>query len=226
MNHFQELDSTGFVLLKKWLPNLSTEAVAKIFGRPIDIGQLLPTSNIPCVQMLTPKPVYLAHPNRYSSTFGLEDFPLHTDLSHWFHPPRYFLLRCLQGSPRVFTHILTADTLAVNIGQKLLRNAVLLPSRRIPSVPYCPLPMVFFRKGIMGIRWDQLFLKPFNDAAATVADAILNKQWKGSIKSVALVDYGDTLVIDNWRILHGRSSVDKKSTNRKIERIYLSATEG
>jgi len=33
---------------------------------------------------------------------------------------------------------------------------------------------------------------------------------------------GDTILIDNWQMLHGRSQVSAESTIRHIERVYLS----
>ncbi len=33
---------------------------------------------------------------------------------------------------------------------------------------------------------------------------------------------GDTLVVDNWRMLHARSAVPMTQRNRKIHRAYLS----
>lgn len=33
---------------------------------------------------------------------------------------------------------------------------------------------------------------------------------------------GDTLLIDNWQMLHGRGEVLAQGTIRRIERVYLS----
>ena len=37
-----------------------------------------------------------------------------------------------------------------------------------------------------------------------------------------LTNPGDTLIVDNWRFLHGRSCVPAVDVNRRIERVYLS----
>ncbi|MCK1658534.1 TauD/TfdA family dioxygenase [Bradyrhizobium sp. 151] len=37
----------------------------------------------------------------------------------------------------------------------------------------------------------------------------------------SLTSPGDTLVIDNWRMLHGRSAVAELCSDRIIERTYL-----
>jgi len=38
---------------------------------------------------------------------------------------------------------------------------------------------------------------------------------------VTLTSPGDTLVIDNWRMLHGRSAVPRDGLQRHVERAYL-----
>jgi alpha-ketoglutarate-dependent taurine dioxygenase len=39
--------------------------------------------------------------------------------------------------------------------------------------------------------------------------------------SCALARAGDTLLIDNWRMLHARSSIPLGREDRIIERVYL-----
>ena len=73
------------------------------------------------------------------------------------------------------------------------------------------------------IRWDRLYLKPANEYAHTVFRAI--EDYLSSVQPVAnvLLNKGDTLVLDNWRLLHGRSPVHKPASTRKIYRLYLSS---
>jgi len=37
--------------------------------------------------------------NTYGGNYGLRKLPIHTDLAHWYRPPRYVLLRCIVGAP-------------------------------------------------------------------------------------------------------------------------------
>ncbi|WP_189666890.1 TauD/TfdA family dioxygenase [Pseudomonas amygdali] len=39
---------------------------------------------------------------------------------------------------------------------------------------------------------------------------------------VCLCNPGDTLIVDNWRMLHGRSAVPTSAMRRQLERIYIS----
>src|SRR2546423_858394 len=84
----------GHAFLPRWQTNASTEEVARSAGRLVNVEALLPGSGIPSVQVLHPRPQAEAPRNQYSGTFGLGEFPLHTDLAHWSRPPRYLMLRC------------------------------------------------------------------------------------------------------------------------------------
>ena len=42
------------------------------------------------------------------------------------------------------------------------------------------------------------------------------------IVQVALETPGDTILIDNWRMLHGRAPVQPEACERLIERVFLS----
>lgn len=221
MDFLKKLKSDGFVLLKKWRPELDTHDVATAIGKPVDVRRLLQSSNIENVQTLIPKIPHASGANQYSGTFGLGEFPLHSDLAHWAEPPRYFLLRCSQGSSTTFTRLMKIDALITTIGKEQIRNAIFLPRKKSPGVPRCALPMSFQRDGVLGIRWDRLFLTPFNRSAGIIADVIPRTEWGDCVQSIPLVERGDTLVIDNWRVLHGRSKVSAESRNRMLERIYL-----
>jgi alpha-ketoglutarate-dependent taurine dioxygenase len=50
---------------------------------------------------------------------------------------------------------------------------------------------------------------------------MLDPAWKTAALNVLLLQPGDTLLIDNWRMLHGRSEVSTQSTSRIIDRVYL-----
>lgn len=222
----REMESAGFLFLRAWNPQLTTEHAADRLGELLDIQRLLPGSAVPSIQTLAPKPADDAPANQYSGTFGLGEFPLHSDLAHWAVPPRYFMLRCLRGLPSVSTQLLPVEAVAAAVGHRSIRKAVFLPRKRASGVPRCPLPMLFQRGGATGVRWDSLFLRPFNRSASDVSLAMSGRRWGKALRSVALVHPGDTLIIDNWRMLHGRSSVDQCSTGRSIERAYLRSIEG
>ena len=71
-------------------------------------------------------------------------------------------------------------------------------------------------------RWDSVFLRPLNNAAQELAALMQQARWHEAAEQVPLCRPGDTLLIDNWRMLHGRSPVPTHSKSRLLERVYLS----
>lgn len=95
------------------------------------------------------------------------------------------------------------------------------PRRRGPHDKLCLLPIIFLINGLYAFRWDSLFLVPMNEAAHQVAKLMRADAWHLS-DEVTLDNSGDTLIVDNWRVLHGRSKVPLTDIDRRLERIYLS----
>lgn len=79
----KDLDSKGFSFLRGYYPDLTTYEISKKIG----VVAELPT--IKYVQQLKPIALSNSDPNTYSGNFGLGCFPMHTDLAHWYNPPRY-----------------------------------------------------------------------------------------------------------------------------------------
>ena len=219
----QSLRTLGYAFITEWRINSTTLEVASALGDVVDIASVMPSSRAPRVQTLRPRHVTEAPPNRYSGAFGFGAFPLHTDLAHWALPPRYFILRCIQGSPSVLTTLLPCTAFEVTVGATSLRRAIVRPRRAEPGRALCPFPLLFSHGGVTGIRWDPMFIVPMNEAAERVAAAMRLETWDGTnVVDVALSRPGDTLVVDNWSCLHGRGSVPGMDSDRKLERVYLS----
>ena len=71
-------------------------------------------------------------------------------------------------------------------------------------------------------RWDSIFLKPLNQPARELDQLLRNARWVGAATRISLRRTGDMILIDNWRILHGRDPVPPESKGRLLERVYLS----
>ena len=211
----------GFVLLPNWHQDRATIDIARLIGTVLEVHALLPRSGIPTVQTLKARCKTESLVNQYSGTFGLGDFPLHTDLAHWARPPHYFVLRCIKGVSSVMTRLLPSSELESTLGTAMLRRALVRPrhSRRTN----CALPLMFRGSGTFGLRWDSIFIVPINESARRLAKFMSAGAWDQSKQvEVALTNHGDTLIVDNWRILHGRSSVPTTEIERRLERVYLS----
>lgn len=210
-----EIRKSGFVFLPALEAHrLSVEVVAGL-GHPLALGKGA------AVHTLAPRDSCEAGPNTYSGLFGLCGFPYHTDMAHWRKPPRYLLLRCIVGYAEVPTPLVDGLALAEAVGRDTLKRSLVRPRRRVAGS--MSLLRLLEEQGDDGmlVRWDQTFIQPASDAGvrgyALFRDALVEAP---SI-SVSLVERGDTLILDNWRMLHGRAPVPDACKNRLLERAYL-----
>ena len=207
------LSHRGFVFASRYRPDLDTVATAASLG-----GVLQKIQGVPIVQRLVPRSIEKSAPNVYSGNFGLSAFPLHTDLAHWFSPPRFLMLRCLRGDSGVTSYILPWNQALNGFAHSKTTRARFRPRRALNGRLYL-LPFCVTLHGVELRRWDSLFLKPDNTEADELAQHL--KLGTNSTTNLVFRDPGDTLIIDNWRVLHGRSGVSLRKSTRLVERVYL-----
>ncbi|CAK7260912.1 MULTISPECIES: TauD/TfdA family dioxygenase [Shinella] len=208
-----QITQEGYILIPEHRPGADIVEIANQLGTPLTPweGGL--------VQTLTPRED--AAPNTYSGNFGLGRFPFHTDLAHWRWPPRYLLLRCLTGYRDVPTSLIDGRSLIDAISRDVLARAIFRPRRpRDGSVALFRL----FEPAAQGadlLRWDEIFLRPAS-RVGEIANAEI-REWLATSapSSIALIRTGDTLIIDNWRMLHARSPIPPGREDRSIQRVYL-----
>ena len=217
-----DLERYGFCVCGSLAPELRTIDIANNLGTVIGLEQLFPRSaQISTAQSLTPKETSEVTGNQYSGHYGLGSFPLHSDLAHWAIPPRFFLLRCIVGTSDVFTQVLPWTPIQESLGDQVLRRA-LFCSRK-PRIGSSGLVRAMARVGDDDIlRWDPIFIKPLNREARALSECLLSSEWELNASQILLGRPGDTLIVDNWRVLHGRGKVVGNSIKRRVERVYLS----
>ncbi|ERL01334.1 hypothetical protein O999_23145 [Pseudomonas putida LF54] len=218
------LNCHGYIFLKAWQPEVSTLELACSIGAVVDMEKIARSYRIGNVQALKPRESDSSSPHSYSAVYGHNDFPLHTDYAHWGTPPRFLMLRCRTGDPSVSTYLLPSSCIA-EYASHIIDRAIVAPRRKHSAQSICPLAARYRKAGQLGFRWDSLFLRPVNQAAEALAEVVQTRS-KVDRVAIALCDPGDTLIIDNWNMLHGRSEVPQRALNRHIERIYLSSLRG
>ena len=174
------------------------------------------------MQSLIPREQTEALPNTYSGNFGFGAFPLHTDLAHWAIPPRFLVLRCVRGAASVGTRLLNGKTLAKRFGVDSLRTILVQPRR--PMRNGKQLMNIVERIGSsaeLRLRWDSIYLKPASSLSAELFADVIEFLKRAESLEIFLLEKGDTLIIDNWRCLHGRAGVDDRTKERQIDRAYL-----
>lgn len=206
----QSLIKNGFIELDQSELHSDTLSLAR------SIGCVLNVPNMPLVQTLTPKSIQSTTKNTYSGNYGLDEFPLHTDLAHWYLPPRFFILRCIKPDPKVFTVFLSKDKVLKGLSSSILKRAIFKPRRKLKDKQIL---LRILQNNIF--RWDEKFITPQNDEAHKVVSHINKLRRSKDIFQFCFNVSGQALLIDNWKILHGRSKVDEVCSKREIERVYL-----
>ena len=213
-----EIREHGFCFLPHVAPGLSPLEAFGCLGR-IDV-----LDGFEPVQMLTPRDTDRATPNTYSGNFGTGEFPLHTDLAHWATPPRFIALRCQTGSGSVATSVLDFQAVMPRLMPAELRAVLVQPRRPTGNAKHL---LRLYERPVGSttdrIRWDAVFIQPSNEYASSVVVRVKRAVEASEPKRVLLRETGDTLLLDNWRVMHGRSRVPLEARKRCIARAYFSA---
>lgn len=217
-DRYRELAKTvrcrGFAFYERLSPDLSTENIAQALGEPVALNGGTP------VHPLTPKPINEAPFNTYSGNYGLGEFPLHTDLANWYQPPHYLMLRCVVGALDVATTVVDPWPVIDAIGKENLVRALMKPRRRVAGrMTLLPVAQPV-DDGFM-VRWDERYLRHASRAGELFVAQMGPRLRELAAIPVILARQGDTIIIDNWRMLHGRGAVPERSRSRHIERVYL-----
>ncbi|GHE72055.1 hypothetical protein GCM10019059_34620 [Camelimonas fluminis] len=159
-----------------------------------------------------------AHPRSLSARYGLDALPFHIELSHRTRPCRYVLLACIDpGSPAAATMLLDWQTLGFSPEElDLLEGTpVLVRSGRRSFYSTILAPGGAF------LRYDPGCLEAVDQRGRRVLAVIEDR-----IACASFVSHhwrqGDILIIDNWRVLHGRSPSDRGS-GRRLARVLVDA---
>lgn len=212
--NIKQIQEDGYLFMKELEPEASSTAVISSLGVPLALGEG------PAIHTIAPAKRENSTPNTYSGIYGLGAFPFHTDLAHWRYPPRYLVLRCVVGFEDVPTLLLDGDEIASAIGRPLLSRSLVRPRRPVDGrLPLYRLLQPSDQRDVL--RWDQVFIQPASEVGRTGVE-----KFRACIDAlapihVALSRPGDTLVIDNWRMLHARAAVGPEHQSRTIERTYL-----
>lgn len=206
----------GYALIPQHRPDLGTvEAVSLL-------GAVLTLEGFSTVQELRPHAISSAPPNTYSGNFGTGEFPMHTDLAHWAVPPRYLALRCIQGAQNVATGVVDGNVMIGDLGATLLRRTLVQPRRPLRNGKQL-LRLLDHLEAYEAtvLRWDSIFLRPATAESVRTYSQVSKYIDSMVVQDAFLLDRGDTLIVDNWRMIHRRSPVPASAANRHIDRVYV-----
>lgn len=181
------------------------------------IGEVLEPPGVPIVQTLTPSRAEDKEGSSFSGNYGMDEFPLHTDMAHWYVPPPYLLLRCIQPVEQVYTSVVSIRKVVDAEDPEMFKRALFRPRRRLDG------RLSIFRLYERGIfRWDQLFVLPINRRATELQARLAKRIEDEDVARVCYESATDCVLVDNRNAVHGRSSVPVSAANRVLERVFLS----
>lgn len=169
------------------------------------------------VEKITPKRIEQANPNSLSGKYGLGPFPLHCDTSQWITPCRFVLLACANpGTVPIPTLLL--DTHEVTLSpyeQEIGTTSVCLVLNGRNSFYSSVLS-----KRRQFIRYDPGCMTALDGKSQKAMGLYSHVARKDYVREVCM-DAGDILVLDNWRILHGRGECTQVASSRILLRSLV-----
>jgi L-asparagine oxygenase len=211
------LAEQGYTLFPN-VPEDDLLSIAMQFGTPS--GDSRDSS---LVKPLMPQTTFEAKPNTLSSRYGAKAFPLHTETAYWRTPARFLAFYCSDpGAGRRRT--LLVDTQQWELDRRqlaLLRSEVWkVVSGRNRFL--CTL----FRSNARSaaVRFDKECMTPA--VPTKVGSMVLIRDLIAQAKQTEISwNKGDLLIVDNHRILHGRSTSQINDPDRRLLRILLKTDE-
>ena len=168
-------------------------------------------------EALLPTEAHAAKPRSLSKLHATGEFPLHIDTAHWLRPCRHVMLACV------------APGLAG-------RPTLLLDTRRLPLTEHqasllhsVPLRVTNGRNSFFStilsqtrpfVRFDPGCMTATSTNGAKALAVLARQNWPDYIETVQW-KAGMVVVIDNWRLLHGRADADSPDPDRRLLRISI-----
>jgi len=182
------------------------------------IGQIIKHPNGELIGSLKPKSGKDSIKGTFSNQYGYNSFPLHTDTAFWGKPARYILLSSKEIS-NCSTLIVSSSDIWENISDddmKFAKQAIYL-IKTIHGQFYSSL--IFRENNIEGLRYDSTCMRPFNQSGKKIQESL--ELILSNIQPKKIDWTGNkTIIIDNWKILHGRTPIINNK-NRELKRIYI-----
>jgi Taurine catabolism dioxygenase TauD, TfdA family len=193
--------------MEKYLIN-----IAKNLGEP---KKLRNSGDI--VQRLAPTLAYNAHPNSLSARHSYDDFPMHVDTAHWAFPCRYVILGCSSvGSGNRRTKLLDFHSLKISEHEKNLLHST--PFRILNGRHSFFSSILSHQREF--VRYDPSCMIPTSEIGTQLIKVFSEKRCNNQIEEIEW-NVGTVLIIDNWRVLHGRGLASKKDSDRLLYRVLV-----
>jgi hypothetical protein len=166
---------------------------------------------------LSPTETDAAKPQSLSKIHDFGEFPLHVDTAHWPTPCRYVMLACVSpGSADRPTFILDTWRLPLTDLQTSLLHSTPLRVTNGRNSFFSTI----LSKSRSFVRFDPGCMTSTSTDGSMALAVLSRENWSDYIETVDW-QAGKVVVINNWRLLHGRSQADHPDKDRKLLRISI-----
>lgn len=152
-----------------------------------------------------------------SKIYDIGELPLHVDTAHWSTPCHYVILACVNpGSARRPTLLMDSQTLCLGSRQtELLFSSPFRVKNGRKSFF-----STIMSKGRPFIRFDPGCMTPTSLGGAKALNFFSRQNLLKYVEAFYW-QAGGVVIIDNWRVLHGRAATDLSDSDRKLLRFSI-----
>jgi alpha-ketoglutarate-dependent taurine dioxygenase len=166
---------------------------------------------------LIPTAANAAQAKSLSKLYDVGEFPLHMDTAHWPTPCRYLLLACITpGSARRPTMLLDTRRVPINGEQLSLLHTAPVRVKNGRNSFFSTIAS----KSRPFIRFDPGCMTPTSPEGFQAMTILSRENWPTSLEYLDWLP-GLIVIIDNWRVLHGRAKANIPDADRKLLRISI-----
>lgn len=156
----------------------------------------------------------------FSSTYGFDSFPFHTDTAFRETPSRFLIMKSLHPSNTATTFFNFSNF--YNSLNQVQKNHFCNAIFAIKSINGSYYNSCFINIQQQFVRFDPLIMTPQNNSAKHCLNILNNTHFSDHLLFKTTWNGSNILIIDNWKVLHGREKVVELEYNsRKLQRIYV-----
>jgi hypothetical protein len=166
---------------------------------------------------LLPLEADAAKPRSLSKIHDVGEFPLHMDTAHWLTPCRYVMLACVSpGSGSRPTLLIDTRQLPLNDDQVSALHSTPLRVTNGRNSFFSTIPS----RGRPFVRFDPGCMMATTSDGQKALTILGRHNWPAYVETVHW-QAATGLIIDNWRLLHGRGQAECPDFDRKLLRISI-----
>jgi len=195
----------------------SSDLRSNIVAVAQDLGAIVARRPDKPIDTILPSGPGTARQSTLSHQYGLGALPLHSDTAHWTVPCRYIVLACAEiGTVNTPTLLVNADDPSFSPDERLLlRSSTFLIKNGRKSF-YSSL---IDRKQRF-TRFCPACMTPLTDSGMTAMNLYSMERQRDRVVTHRWEER-NVLIIDNWRMLHGRGNETPADPLRRLLRVYV-----